>query len=65
MRRGENTEVGRVSTMGVARGRGRGRPAKQLKDVVEHDMRVMGLEKGMAMDRKTWIRQIYGPVNLR
>ncbi len=37
----------------LAERRGRGRPARQWKDEVEYEMRVMGLEMGMAMDRET------------
>ncbi len=50
-------------TMEVAGARGRGRPTSRWKDVVEYVMRVMGLEKGMAMDRVTWKRQSYTLVN--
>ncbi len=39
--------------MGVVGMQGRGRPAEGLKDVFENDMRVMGLEKGIARDRET------------
>ncbi len=46
--------MGRVLTMEVVGARARGRPARRLKDVVEHDMRVTGFEKGMASDRETW-----------
>ena len=45
LRRGEDTEVGRVLTIEVAGTRGRGRPARRWKDVVENDM---GLEKELA-----------------
>ncbi len=65
LRRGEDTEVGIVLTMEVVGVQGRGRPARRWKDVVEYDMRVMMLEKGMAMDRETWRRRFYGPVSLR
>ncbi len=47
MRRGDDTEVGRILRMGDLR-RMEG-PARQWEeDAVENDMRVMGFEKGMA-----------------
>ena len=40
---------------------GRGRPAKRWNDVVGNKVRVMGLEKGVAINRETWRRRIHGP----
>ncbi len=48
LRRGENTKVGRVLTVEAAGTQGSGRPVRGWKDVIENDMRMMGLEKGMA-----------------
>ncbi len=31
------------------------------KDVVENDIKMMGLEKGMVSNKETWRRQIHGP----
>ncbi len=53
LRRGEDTEEGGVLTMEVSGARRRGRLAMRWKDWVGYDMRVMGLEKRMAMDRET------------
>ncbi len=38
----------------MARTRGSGRPPRRWNDVVQDDMSVMGLEKGMASDRETY-----------
>ncbi len=43
----------RVLTMEVAGARGWGRPARRWNGVPEYDMRVMGMEKGMPMERET------------
>ncbi len=55
--------MGKVLTMEVAEAPGRRRGTSQWKNVVEYVMRVIGLEKGMAMDRVTWRRQSYRLVN--
>ncbi len=65
LRKGDHTAVGRMLTMEVAGSRGRGRPMRRWIDVVERDMRVMGLEREMAGDREIWRRGIHGPVNPR
>ncbi len=31
------------------------------KDVVENDVKMVGLEKGMVSNKETWRRQIHGP----
>ncbi len=48
LRRGADSVVGRVLTMEVVGARGRRRSGRQRKDVIENDIRVIGLEKGMA-----------------
>ncbi len=40
-----------------------GKTSKAWKDVPEYELRVIGLEKGMLVDRETWRRQSYEPVN--
>ncbi len=51
--RDRDTEEGRILTMEVA-GAGRWeREARQQKDMVEKDTRLMGFEKGMTSDRET------------
>ncbi len=37
--------------------------AMGLKDVIEYDMRVVGLEEGKASNKETWKRRIHGPIN--
>ncbi len=63
LRRAEDTEVCRELTMEVTGRRGKERPARQWKDVIENIKRARGLEKGMVSDVETWRRQIHGSAN--
>ena len=41
--------------------RGRGRPKKNLEEVVREDLRVVGLTEDMAQDRRVWRDRIKVP----
>ncbi len=45
--------IQRLLTMEVAGGRRRARPARRWNGVVEYDMRLVGLKKGVVMDKKS------------
>ncbi len=53
-RRGKDTEIGRAFTMEVTGVRGKGKSARQWKNMVENDMRVLRFEKGIAVHRESY-----------
>ncbi len=63
LRKGEDTEIGRVLTTEVVGTQGKERPGRLFKDVVEIDMRMFSLVKVMASNRKTGRRGIHRIAN--
>jgi len=39
--------------------RGRGRPRKSRREVIRHDLKILGLVEDMAQDRKLWRARIW------
>ena len=61
VRAGEESMLKQVEELEVAGRRPRGRPRKRWKEVVRQDMRVLGIEEGMAEDRELWRRAVARP----
>ena len=53
-RKEESDWVTRCTFLEVDGKRGRGRPAKTWHEVVSNDMRMLGINSGMAQDRASW-----------
>ncbi|KAK9689951.1 hypothetical protein RND81_09G093700 [Saponaria officinalis] len=59
-RRPMNAPVRRLETWGTEKVvRGRGRPKLTWLRVIEHDMRFLGLDEGMVMERAQWREMIH------
>ncbi len=64
LRRGEHTEMGRVKQWKWQRREEEEDQEGDGRISLRMILRVIGLEKGMTMDRETWRRGIHGLVNL-